>query len=439
MVALFDGRWKDVLGMNARALQYISKSNKPDAVKRVNNKLVTKRILQKAGLATPLLYKAIHSRQELKQFRWSKLPPSFVLKPTTSSGGAGIIVIFGRNKKGNWVTADKSEILIPALRNHVLDILDGNFSNGNVPDSAFFEQRVKVHSSLKLYSIKGVPDIRMLVYNQVPVMSMLRLPTAESVGRANLHAGGVGVGIDLSLGVTTAAIHHGHLIEFLPKTRLSLSGIEIPYWDDILLLSTRACQALDVNFAGVDIAVDREDGPLILEVNARPGLDIQFANLSPLRSRLRRVEGLKMKSLEKKIRISKSLFGAEIEHEIEDFSGRGILGLEEEVEIVDEQGNRNIILAKVDTGAYRTTIDHQLARKLNLHEPIVRRKGVRSVLGNEQRPVVSVMFHLRGRPIKTEAFLADRSNMNYDIIIGRRDLRGFLINPVKKKKIHRTS
>lgn len=433
MSLFLNNQWKEVLGMNARMLQYIAKSNSPNAIRQANSKLATKRTLQKAGLATPLLYAVIRSRKELMRFRWTKLPSSFVLKPTSSSGGGGIIVVFGRNKQGNWITADKTEMFIPELRNHILDILDGNFSHSNVPDTAFFEQRVKVHANLKRYSVKGVPDIRVLVYNQVPVMAMLRLPTAESSGRANLHAGGVGVGIDLSLGITTTATQYGHLIETLPHSRLHLSGIEIPHWDDVMVLAIRACQVLQVNYAGVDIAIDREDGPLVLEVNARPGLDIQHANLAPLKSRLRRVEGLKMKSLEKKIRLAKSLFGADVDQEIEDMSGRSILGIEEYVEVEDDQSNNHTVLAKVDTGAYRTTIDKQLAKRLNLHEPVVRHRGVRGALGNDRRPVVFMKMYIHERPIKTEAFLADRSHMNYDMIIGRRDLKGFLINPTKTK------
>lgn len=424
-------RWKDVLGMNARTLEYVAKSNTREATRLANNKLATKKALQKTGLATPRLFGIIRTRSELKRFRWTKLPASFVVKPASASGGGGIIVIFGRNKKGSWVKADKSEIFKPELKRHVLNILDGNFSPNNAPDIALIEQRIKVDGELKRYSVKGLPDVRILLYNQVPVMAMLRLATEESGGRANLHAGGIGVGIDISLGLTTHAIYRGQLIDTLPNSRVSLSGIRIPQWNSVLLLATRAASAIGLDYAGVDIAIDREDGPTILELNARPGLDIQYANLAPLRSRLRRVEGLKMSSIEKKIRLAKGLFGGDIEQEIEDMSGRTILAIEEEVSIKDDQGDEHTTLAKVDTGAYRTTIDENLAKKLNLHEPILKIKGVRGALGRQTRPVVAVQMSLRGHQLKTEAFLADRSHMKYDMIIGRRDLKGFLVHPGK--------
>ncbi|MEX0649579.1 MAG: sugar-transfer associated ATP-grasp domain-containing protein [Candidatus Andersenbacteria bacterium] len=430
-MALRSKQWKNVLGMNARMLEYIAKVNSSEAIRLANNKLKTKKVLQKAGLATPRLFGVIRTREELKKFRWTKLPGSFVLKPNSSSGGGGIIVIFGRNKKGNWVKADKTEVFIPELRNHIIDILDGNFSNGNIPDVAFFEQRVKVDAVLKQYSVKGVPDVRVLLYNQVPVMAMLRLPTEESGGKANLHAGGIGVGIDLSQGITTTAVQHGHLLDTLPHKRLSLSGITVPHWNDLLLLAVRTAAASNLNYVGVDIAIDRDDGPLVLEINARPGLDIQYANLAPLRSRLRRVEDLKMSSLEKKIRLAKNLFGNELEQEVEDMTGRTILGIEEEVIILDNEQAQHPILAKIDTGAYRTTIDENLAKKLKLDKPVVEHKDVRGALGEQTRPIINLNMVIRDRPVKTEAFLADRTHMNYDMIVGRRDLKGFLVDPTK--------
>ncbi len=430
-------QWKDILGMNSRMIDYIVKANSREAIRIANNKLATKKTLQKNGIATPRLFAVIRSRTELKKFRWTKLPSSFVLKPTSSSGGSGIIVIFGRNKKGNWIKANKTELFIQELREHILDILDGNFSKGNVPDTAFFEQRVKIHGDLKPYSVRGIPDVRVIVYNQVPVMAMLRLPTEESGGRANLHMGGIGIGIDLATGITTNGIQNRQIVDRIPHNRLPVAGLQIPYWDEILLLACRASVACGLNYVGVDIAIDREDGPLILELNARPGLDIQFANLAPLKSRLKRVEGLKFKSLEKKIQLAKNLFGGELEHEIEELSGHTMLGIEEKVIVFDKEGKQFPLLAKVDTGAYRTTIDEKIARKLGLDRQIIAHKEIRGALGKQTRPIVALSFLLRKKHISTEVSLIDRSHMKYDIILGRRDLKGFFVNPSKFRAVDR--
>lgn len=431
MDSVFGKQWRGVLGMNARALRYIKKSNTAAATRLANRKLATKRTLQKSGLPTPRLYARIRSRAELKAFRWTKLPSSFVLKPNSSSGGGGILVVFGRNKKGNWVKADRSEIFIPELRRHILEILDGRFSKGNIPDTAFFEQRIKVHHALKPYSLQGIPDARILVYNRIPVMAMLRLATADSAGRANLHAGGVGVGIDLSLGLTTTAIHRGRLIETVPGSRLPLSGLRLPAWDETLHLAVAAAEAIGLKYAGVDIALDRDDGPMVLEINARPGLDIQFANLTPLQARLKRVEGLSIKSPLKAVQLAKNLFGLDV-NEIEDTTGRLVVGIEEPVTLYDTAGQAHPIKAKIDTGAYRTALDVSLAEKLQLHQPVIDYQPVRAALGKETRPVVSLAFDLRGRHIVTQAFLSDRAHLSYDMIIGRRDLRAFLVDPSRR-------
>lgn len=433
---MFFGIRSDVLGLNARSLQYTKRVNSPEGIRLANNKLATKRALQKAGIPTPRLFAKITQRGELRRFRWTRLPASFALKPNNASGGGGIIVVFGRNKKGNWVKGSREEIFIPDLNNHIIDILDGNFSPSNIPDTAFFEQRIKIDTTLKPYSVRGIPDIRILIYNLVPTMAMLRLPTEESGGRANLHSGGIGVGIDLVHGNTTTALHRGAVIEALPDKRLALSGLHIPHWNDILLMAARAAQATGLVYAGVDIAIDREDGPLVLEINARPGLDIQLANMTPLKNRLRRIEGLKVKGPEKGVQLAKNLFGEDIAEEIEDISGRIVLGVEESIAILDSQGQSHQVLAKVDTGAYRTAIDAELAKKYNLHTPIIEHREVRAALGQEARAVVDLSFRIRDRLIKTKAFIADRSHMNYDAIIGRRDLKGFLVDPAKLKATH---
>jgi hypothetical protein len=42
---------------------------------------------------------------------------------------------------------------------------------------------------------------------------------------------------------------------------------------------------------------------------------------------------------------------------------------------------------------------------------------------------VELVFWLRGKKIKTAANVSDRSNLRRPMIIGRRDLKGFLVNP----------
>lgn len=430
MVKLLRKQLGEVLGHNARALYYSNQDKSAAGIGIARRKLTTKRLLQQAGRPTPRLYATISSRSELQRFRWTKLPASFVIKPNSAYGGGGILIIFGRNKKGNWVKADRTEVPIRELQHHIQDILDGNFSPANLPDTVLIEQRVKIHPDLKPYTYQGTPDIRIIVYNLVPVMAMLRLPTAESHGKANLHAGGVGVGVDLIRGTTTTAIYRGRHIDTLRHR--SISGIRLPHWPATLLLASQVSQTINLPFAGVDIAIDRDDGPIVLEANARPGLDIQLANAAALRSRLRRVEGLTITSPAQGVRIGKNLFGSDLAQEIEDFSGQIVLAVTEPVQLRDTSGELHTITAKIDTGAWRTTLDQTLAQQWGLTANIIDRGRVRGALGHQERPVAEFAITVRDRTIKTQAYLADRSHMTYPIIIGRRDLKGFLVDPWQK-------
>jgi len=55
-----------------------------------------------------------------------------------------------------------------------------------------------------------------------------------------------------------------------------------------------------------------------------------------------------------------------------------------------------------------------------------------SSLGEEERRLIDLTFSLAGQNITTEASAANRSNLKYSIIIGRRDLDLFLLDPLKK-------
>jgi glutathione synthase/RimK-type ligase-like ATP-grasp enzyme len=394
-----------LLGMNARNLTYLQPSNSLRAIRIADNKLLAKKILQKAGLPVLQTHSVIHHLKELKEFDWTSLPLSFALKPNRGLGGEGILIVYGRKKKfpHPWVKADKKLVQIKDFQNHISNILEGN---------------------------RGIPDIRIVVYNSVPIIAEMRLPTKESGGKANLHLGGIGVGIDLGTGITTTAIQRDHLIEYIPKSRILLRGLQIPEWKEILKLAVQAQEISKIGFLGVDIAIDREKGPIILELNARPGLSIQIANLTPLGDRLQRVKGLKVKTITKGVKIAQDLFGGEIEEELEEISGRKVIGINEPIEILDIERNKYLTMTKIDTGAYRTTICTSLAEKLGINQ-VIGSKKVRGALGIEERPIINLSFVLDKRLVNTEAFMADRTEMKYDIIVGRKDLKRFLVDPAK--------
>ncbi len=421
-------RRRNVLGMNARILSYIRPLNSYKASKIAGDKLATKAILTEHDIPTPRLYGVIRSRRDLERYDWAKLPASFVLKPNYGYGGAGILVLFGRNKKGQWVKSNRTPIEIEDVRERTFDILDGNFSINNVPDIAFFEQRVRVSKELKPFSPGGIPDLRILVANFVPVMAMLRLPTPESQGRSNLHMGGIGAGIDLGTGKTVSAIMRDKYITYYPGTRLRLADIGIENFREILHLAAKTAHALNLGYTGIDIAVDREEGPMVLEVNSRPGLSIQLANRTTLRDRLRRLEELTVRNPEHAVDIALSLFT-----QMNNEKKRKRIGVRENVLIFDAEGTPHPYVAKIDTGAYRSSIDRDLAESYGLlKRNLVHKKLIKSALGREERQVIPLKFILGGEQISTEVTIAARGHLKHELLIGRRDLAPFVIDPLIK-------
>jgi alpha-L-glutamate ligase-like protein len=141
-------------------------------------------------------------------------------------------------------------------------------------------------------SYRGVPDIRLLIFRGIPVMAMVRLPTRASDGKANLHQGAVGVGIALDTGVTGHGVVRDHVIDEHPDFGTPLAGHAIPDWEALLGIGARCADLTGLGYCGVDLVLDEDRGPMMLEVNARPGLAIQIANQCGLEERLKAVEAL---------------------------------------------------------------------------------------------------------------------------------------------------
>ncbi len=279
-----------VLGMNARNAGYISRWNERKHYPLVDDKLLTKSLAEGVGIGVPALYGVVRHNHEAKDLR-AKLTgyADFVVKPAHGSGGNGILVV-GDRSRDRLVKASGQEITFDDLEYHVSNILSGMYSLGGHPDVAMIEYRVVFDPLFEEVAYRGVPDIRMLVFRGVPTMAMVRLPTRTSDGRANLHQGAVGAGIDLASGLTTSAVYRNRPVQEHPDTGKSLAGLEIPSWAKLLDLAARCYELTGLGYLGVDVVLDANYGPLMLELNARPGISIQIANRAGLRHRLDRVE-----------------------------------------------------------------------------------------------------------------------------------------------------
>jgi alpha-L-glutamate ligase-like protein len=274
-----------ILGLNARNYEYLSLYNRPATKRIADSKLLTKSSLKKVGISTPRLYKVFRSEDELDSFDFTKINDSFVIKPNRGLGGKGILVVekAGR-KKGTWITSERTRVTVRDLELQVGDILEGRFSMNDLPDIAYVEERIRIHPVFEDFAYHGTPDIRIIVFNKVPVMAMLRIPTKESGGRANLFQGAVGAGIDLATGMTTYAICHSEEIIRMPDSKKVIRGLQIPEWDKVLEIAIKCQEATGLGYLGADLVLQpslKTPGktlPKVLELNAQPGLKIQLCN-----------------------------------------------------------------------------------------------------------------------------------------------------------------
>jgi alpha-L-glutamate ligase-like protein len=139
-------------------------------------------------------------------------------------------------------------------------------------------------------SFEGIPDIRIITLLGYPAMAMLRLPTRSSGGKANLHQGAIGTGVDIATGRTLGGVIKNDTIDYHPDTLNAISNIQIPFWDEILRIAAGSYELTGLGYLGVDIVLDKDHGPMMLELNARPGLNIQIANREGGLKRYRLIE-----------------------------------------------------------------------------------------------------------------------------------------------------
>lgn len=267
-----------VLGMNKRNIDYIGRYNPRKFYKRVDDKLTTKQLALANNIAVPSLIGVVREQHEIEGIpAMVNDKDGFVIKPSKGSGGKGILVIT-KVEAGRYFKPNGQEVTHSEVYRHVSNVLSGLFSLGGSPDVAIVEGLIQFDPIFDGYSYEGVPDIRLIVYKGFPVMGMLRLSTAASDGKANLHQGAVGVGVDIGTGKGLHAVQFDMPIELHPDTNKKLIDIQVPHWDFLLNTASKAYEMTEMGYLGTDMVLDKVKGPLLLELNARPGLAIQIAN-----------------------------------------------------------------------------------------------------------------------------------------------------------------
>jgi alpha-L-glutamate ligase-like protein len=281
-----------IIGINRRNGRFVLPMNPRRLYPRVDEKHITKGICTAAGIPVPETYALIENNGDVKRFlELSGNRPDFVIKPAAGSAGRGIVVV-ARHDGCEFFTSSGQRYTAADLRYHIATVLSGLYSLQGQPDLAIIEQRIVCHETFMNVSEGGTPDVRVVLYRGVPAMAMVRLPTRSSRGKANLHQGAAGAGVDLRTGVTCGGVCQDRAVSRHPDTGHPIAGIEVPFWHDLLRAAMKLAGGLELGYIGVDFVVDATLGPVVLEANARPGLNIQVANRRGLAPRLQYIDSL---------------------------------------------------------------------------------------------------------------------------------------------------
>ena len=275
-----------IMGINRRNLELIFPHNPRHGFPVVDDKIRTKELLGSIGIATPKTLRVVGNFLEIdRSIQALKAASSFVVKPARGRAGGGVLLV-KRDPLGQWRSPSGKSVTDEQLRKHLADILFGVYSFGRMDDRALVEKRVEKHDFLQSIYENGIADIRLILFQHRPVMAMLRIPTSTSDGKANLHQGAMGVQVDLDTGVTGDGFWRGKRLDTHPDTKVPIGGLTVPFWKEILEASPKAAAAVPLAYIGIDLVIDSNEGPLVLELNARPGLQIQVINHSGLAPRL---------------------------------------------------------------------------------------------------------------------------------------------------------
>jgi alpha-L-glutamate ligase-like protein len=290
-------RSSGVLGINHRNLAFIQESNPRMLFPRVDDKTVTKTICHANGIPVPATFAIIRRYGDIRRF--AELIDGrgeFVVKPASGAGGRGIVVV-ARRTGDRFETAAGRSLTQADLNYHLNTILSGLYSLGGQVDKAIIEQRIIMHPAMQGIAVGGTPDVRVILYRHVPVMAMMRLPTRQSDGRANLHQGAAAAAVHLVTGRTFGGVCNNRSIERHPDTGEVIAGVQIPGWRSLLTAAMKLSDALEMGYIGVDFVIDASIGPVVLEANARPGLAIQIAHGIGLLPRLEMIRSLPAEAL----------------------------------------------------------------------------------------------------------------------------------------------
>lgn len=276
------------IGMNERNALLIYPNNKRKHYKLADDKVLSKEILHKHDIPCSKTYAVVeHIGDIVSSWKSIQKYEKIAIKPANGSGGGGIKIL-KKNDKGKWTSSghivnEKSIFL------HMASIIMGRYSLSS-NDRVLIEECIEAHPFFYEIYPQGVPDFRVILLNGTPINAMLRVPTDKSDGKANLHQGGLGIGVDMETGKLMQGYDGKKYYNNHPDNNNVILGKNIPHWDKIMEISKKTAIHFPLNYLGVDIVMDKDLGPLIMEVNVRPGLGIQLANKKGMKDILKKLK-----------------------------------------------------------------------------------------------------------------------------------------------------
>lgn len=408
-----------LLWQNARNLDYIREYNTKFAKRLADSKLKTKDFLKAKWVSIPETLFVFKKHEELSLEIFDNLEAPFVVKPNGGFWGKWILIFNKKDASWNYITNTNKVYNKKELLDHFSDILDWFYSLSWNRDKVVVEKKIELWEEIELLWKYWLPDIRVITFNMVPIMAMLRVPTAESHGKANLHAWACWVWIDIWTWKLTYITKHSKIVKSVPGI-WDVRGIEIPDWDKILTLAVKVQQITNIWYLGCDIVLDKKDGPLLLEMNIRPWLEVQVANMSPLKDRLERVEWIYVNTVEKWVRLWRDLFSWDIEEKIKNISWKKVVWWKEYLKLKYNEKEHKYLteIRLIDSKSF---MDREFAiNVLKLPEKIIESWIIRldTELLWESRKIKFVFKEL----------------WNANMILWLNALRWFLVDPFKYKK-----
>ncbi|WP_420547439.1 alpha-L-glutamate ligase-like protein [Curvivirga sp.] len=289
----FSLKARGVVGMNKRNIDYIARNNPRRLYPIVDDKLKTKLQAEEFQIPSPKLLGVIECQKHVRQLPdfLREIGAGFVIKPARGSGGKGILII-SHQEDGKFFKTSGKEVSDDEIQKHGSNILSGLYSLGGTPDVGVLEELVEFSDIFDGFTYEGVPDVRIICYKGYPAFAMTRLSTEVSDGKANLHQGAVGVGLDIATGKALRAVQFDKAVTHHPDTGTDLSELQVSNWPEIIELASRCYEMSQLGYLGVDVILDKHRGPMIIELNARPGLAIQIAHGFGMGKRIDRIEEL---------------------------------------------------------------------------------------------------------------------------------------------------